>query len=87
MGREVAVITSLRAEAMAAARAGRREEHDALVREALLSLAQQVDVVLVAQASAAEALRPEDVASLPAPVLTSPRLALARLRDWLSAED
>jgi len=87
MGREVAVITSLRAEAMAAARAGRREEHDALVREALLSLARQVDVVLVAQASAAEALRPEDVASLPAPVLTSPRLALARLRDWLSAED
>ncbi|MHB0875501.1 MAG: aspartate/glutamate racemase family protein [Anaerolineae bacterium] len=79
-GRTVAVVTALRPEAMAAARAGRSEEHDAMVRQALAALAAQSDVLVVAQASAAQALRPEDVAALSVPVLTSPRLAMERLK-------
>jgi Asp/Glu/hydantoin racemase len=84
LGRPATVVTELLPEAMAAARGGRREEHDALVRAAVAALAGRSDVVLVAQASAAQALRPEEVRALPAPVLTGPRLALERLRrDWL----
>lgn len=80
LDRSATVVTELLPEAMAAARAGRREEHDALVRAAVAALAERTDVVLVAQASAAQALRPEELSALPAPVLTGPRLALERLR-------
>jgi len=82
-GRPVEVIMALRAEAMAALRAGRRDEHDAMVRQALSELAAGCDVLVVAQASAAQALRPEDLQSLPVPLLTSPRLAMERLREAL----
>jgi Asp/Glu/hydantoin racemase len=82
-GRAVEVVTCLRAEAMAAARAGHREEHDALVRAAVRELAPKSDVVVMAQASAAQALREEDLTALGVPLLTSPRLAMERLRGEL----
>jgi hypothetical protein len=86
LGRRVEIVGSLCAEAMAANRAGRREEHDALVRAALLDLAPRCDVVLVAQASAAQALGGLAQEALPRPVLTSPRLALQKVRrEWLGS--
>ena len=84
-GRSVEVVTELRAEAMGAARAGQREEHDEIVRAALVELSHRCDVLVVAQASAAQALRPQDVEALAAPVLTSPRLAIERLREEMGA--
>ena len=90
LGREVQAITGLCGEAMDALRAGRSEDHNRLVREALNDLARDADVVLMAQASAARALRPEDMQELDAVVLTSPRLALEGLRDsteWARKEE
>ena len=79
-GCEIEVTTDLNSSAMAALRSGRRKEHDELVRESLANLAERADVVLVAQASAAQALRPEDKEVLTARWLTSPRLGMERLR-------
>ena len=84
-GLEVEVVTELCEEAMGAARRGERQRHDALVRQAVSELGQRCDVLLMAQASAAQALREEDRSALPVPVLTSPRLAMERLRRELPA--
>ncbi len=63
---------------------GDREGHDAVLAEALRDLSKEVDVVVLAQASMARVLD-----SLPANVqdkfLTSPRLAMMRVRDVLRA--
>ncbi len=80
-GRQVEIITGLCEEAMTALRSGWREEHDRMVRAALSDLVRGCDVLLMAQASAAQALRQEDQEALGMPVLTSPRLALEWLRD------
>ena len=83
-GRRVEVVTELRTEAMAAARARRPDEHDTIVRAALLDLSKRCDILVVAQASAAQALRPEDLPALAAPVLTGPRLAMEKLQRELT---
>jgi Asp/Glu/hydantoin racemase len=80
-GRQVEIVTGLCEEAMTALRSGRREDHDRMVRAALANLVRGCDVLLMAQASAAQALRQEDQEALGVPVLTSPRLALEWLRD------
>ncbi|NPV07705.1 MAG: Asp/Glu/hydantoin racemase [Anaerolineae bacterium] len=86
LGRPVKVVASLQADAMAAAREGRQDEHDRAVRAAVARLAAQSDVIVMAQASAAQALLAEDLRALPVPVLTSPRLALSRVRQLLTGE-
>jgi Asp/Glu/hydantoin racemase len=58
--------------------AGRTAEHDGIVLEELQRLCAVSDVVLLAQASMASALRSE--VELQVPVLTGPRLALERIR-------
>jgi len=80
-GRQVEIVIGLCEEAMAALRNGRREDHDRLVRAALSDLVRGCDVLLMAQASATQALRQEDQDGLGVPILTSPRLALEWLRD------
>jgi hypothetical protein len=50
--------------------------HDAQVRQAICDLATRSDVVVLAQASTARALDALVHAGLPAPVLSSPHLAL-----------
>lgn len=64
--------------------AGDREGHDALLVDALGSLAARVDMVVLAQASMARVL-PELSGALREKFLTSPRLGMARVRDVLSA--
>ena len=80
-GKAVTIIGSLHPEAMTALQRGDGETHDRILREAFPALAAQVELVLLAQASMARA-----AAGLPqsrVPILTSPRLAVARLAERL----
>ena len=83
-GKEVTPKLVLVEGAIAALFAGDGESHDRLVAEAALSLARHSDVVVLAQASMARALAamPED--QRPAPILSSPHLALAQVRQLLA---
>jgi Asp/Glu/hydantoin racemase len=83
-GKEVTPELVLVEGAIAALFAGNGESHDRLVAEAALSLAGHSDVVVLAQASMARALAamPED--QRPAPILSSPHLALAQVRQLLA---
>jgi len=67
--------------AFEALRAGDAERHDTLVRDALRSLASEVDVVVLAQASMARVLDERTVDEIGVPVLSSPRFGLARAAD------
>jgi len=55
--------------------------HDRMVKEAVLELARRVEVVVLAQASTARALDVIPEAERPVPILSSPHLALQRVRD------
>lgn len=84
MDRAAEVTTSLAEGAFQALRSGDGAQHDALVVAALQTLAANVDVIVLAQASMARAVNGAD--SLEAdgrsvPILTSPRLGVERLRD------
>jgi Asp/Glu/hydantoin racemase len=83
-GKEVTPELVLVEGAIAALFAGDGESHDRLVAESALSLARHSDVVVLAQASMARALAamPED--QRPAPILSSPHLALAQVRQLLA---
>lgn len=74
-GREITMVARLCEGAFAALAAGDRDGHDRLVREAFEEVAPQVDVVVLAQASMADAL-PASVRAAGA-VLTSPELGIA----------
>jgi Asp/Glu/hydantoin racemase len=63
--------------------AGDTAGHDAAVAKELAALAQDVDVIVLAQASMARALDALD-APLAVPVLTSPELGVAHIRDALA---
>jgi Asp/Glu/hydantoin racemase len=78
-GLEVDVRAVVCAGAFEAVTAGDVERHDALVREGLLDLARERDIIVLAQASMARVLGriPKDELSIP--VLASPRLAVERL--------
>lgn len=79
-GRTVTIDVALREEAYRALIAGDRACHDAIVTEAALSLAQDHDVVVLAQASLAH-LQPAIAAAVDVPVLASPETCLAALGD------
>ena len=74
-GREITVIDRLCDGAFAHLANGEREAHDRLVREAFEELAPQVDIIVLAQASMANAL-PASAANT-VTVLTSPELGIA----------
>lgn len=78
-GRNVDVVSRVCAGAFEALDAGDVARHDAMVADELTSLASEVDVVVLAQASMARiaATLPE----LDIPVLSSPRLAVESLAD------
>lgn len=80
-GKSIEIVGSLHPQAMAALVRGDGDSHDRILLEALPGLAAQVDLVLLAQASMARlvSLLPD----LPVPVLTSPQLAVAHLRELL----
>jgi Asp/Glu/hydantoin racemase len=77
-GKNIELVTSLHPDAMAALQRGDGETHDRILLAALPDLAAGVELVLLAQASMAR-LVPR-LPHLGVPVLTSPRLAVARLR-------
>ena len=79
VGKQIEIVPSLHPEAMAALQRGDAETHDRILLEALPSLASQVDLVILAQASMAR-VEPKLPRDLPVPVLTSPGLAVERLR-------
>ncbi len=84
-GKHIEIVQSLHPEAMAALVRGDDATHDRILLEALPALAAQVELVLLAQASMAR-LAP----SLPevgVPVLTSPPLAVQRLRSAIATAD
>jgi Asp/Glu/hydantoin racemase len=84
LGKRIELVPSVHPEAMAALNRGDGETHDRILLEALPDLARQVELVLLAQASMAR-LAPKLPADLGVPVLTSPGLAVERLRETLAA--
>lgn len=80
-GREIEIVESLCSKAFEAVLAGDGETHDRLLSAALISLMEDVDVVVLAQASMARvaALLPTSKV----PVLSSPELAVKRVRSLM----
>lgn len=76
LGREPELLVRLCDGAFDAARAGDRARHDALVLAEIRAVAEQVGVVLLAQASMARALADLAPGEIAVPVLTSPPLAV-----------
>jgi Asp/Glu/hydantoin racemase len=85
-GREVDIELVLVENALEALLKGAEDTHDRLVRDAVLELAGRVDVVVLAQASMARVLNVIPEGERPVPVLSSPHLALERVRTIVSAE-
>ena len=83
-GKLVRVVPHLCAGAFDALAAGDRSSHDELVRDGLRRLCQEVDVVVLAQASMARVVdaAADEVGRVP--VLSSPRLAMTRVADLLA---
>lgn len=71
--------------AFAQLKAGDAEGHDARIADALLTLSKETDVIVLAQASMARVLPRLGDALGPIPVLTSPELGMAHIRDALGA--
>lgn len=63
--------------------AGDGATHDKLVKEGLMRLSGQVDVVVLAQASMARVLAEIPADQLPVPVLSSPGLAMEQIQETL----
>ncbi|HEY4269120.1 MAG TPA: aspartate/glutamate racemase family protein [Galbitalea sp.] len=79
--REVELVPRLCEGAFDALVRGDAATHDRLVQEAIDEMSQDLDVVVLAQASMARVL--DGRAEGPVPVLSSPRIAMPRLRELL----
>ncbi len=86
-GRDVQVTPCLCEGALEKLLAGDVATHDAMVKEKLNLLMQQVDVIVLAQASMARVSGQLDPATLTIPVLSSPRLAFEKLAQELNAAE
>jgi Asp/Glu/hydantoin racemase len=80
LGHKIQVVPSLVPHALEALGRGERERHDELVLDSARALAQQVKVIVLAQASLAK-LQPVLARELPLPVLASPPLIMDLLRN------
>lgn len=78
-GRRVEVILGLCDGALVRLLAGEVETHDRMVTEKMLSLVNQVDLIVLAQASMARVASQWSPQQCPVPVLSSPRLAIEYL--------
>ena len=72
--------------ALTALLSGDNENHDRLVRAAIIELSKHSDVVMLAQASMARVLSAIPVAEQRVPLLSSPHLALDQVRRLISPE-
>lgn len=76
-GREVEIITHLCKGAFEAVSTGDASTHDRIVREGLLALMDQVEVIVLAQASMARVVDTLPEEEKKVPILSSPRLGVA----------
>jgi aspartate/glutamate racemase len=84
-GREIQLDAVLRPDAFEALTAGRREQHDEIVLGEVAALARRNELVMLAQASMghlAERIPPD----LGVPVLSSPDLAVEKVKEILTAD-
>lgn len=84
VGKDVELTPVLRDEAFTAMRSGDGERHDEIVREALMDLALDVDVIVLAQASMARVVASLEPGTLSVPVLSSPGSGMGRLGSILA---
>ena len=84
MGRDVELDAVVKPEAFAALAAGRRDEHDAIVLAEVERLAERNEIVLLAQASMGH-LAARVPAKVTVPVLSSPILAVQKVKQLLSS--
>lgn len=84
MGRDVELDAVLKPEAFQALSAGRRDEHDRIVLAEVERLAQSNELVMLAQASMGH-LASKVPASIAVPVLSSPTLAVSKVKELLDA--
>jgi Asp/Glu/hydantoin racemase len=82
-GRTVELVECLCEGAFPAVLAGDTETHDRLLRKALLEDLQEVDAIVLAQASMARVVATLAPGALRAPVFSSPELAILRARQVL----
>ncbi len=80
--KDVKIIKSLAGNAWQAMLAGRRDEHDAIIRREAKAIAGQVDVIVLAEGSLAR-LGDTLAAETGRPVLAGPRPAVEAVRDML----
>lgn len=84
-GREIQTVAHLCSGAFEAVSAGDTETHDRIVREGLLALMDQVDVIVLAQASMARVVDTLSEAEKRVPILSSPRLGVAAAKKAIEA--
>ena len=84
-GKQVEMETVLCQGAFEALGAGKTDVHDRVVKENLKGLMERVDVVVLAQASMARVADQFSPAERKAPILSSPRLGVLRLRGVLES--
>jgi len=82
MGREIELDAVLKPEAFQALAAGRRDEHDAVVLAEVERLAETNELVMLAQASMGH-LASQVPAGVKVPVLSSPTLAVSKVKEML----
>ncbi|MBW9064099.1 Asp/Glu/hydantoin racemase [Rhizobium herbae] len=83
MGLNVSLTSRLCEGAFDKLRSGDRAAHDAMIRQGLASLVDSVDVVVLAQASMANALN--EMSETSVPILTSPELGVLHIASALNA--
>jgi Asp/Glu/hydantoin racemase len=84
-GKQVEVETVLCQGAFEALGAGKTDVHDRVVKENLKGLMERVDVVVLAQASMARVVDQLSAAERKAPILSSPRFGVLRLKGVLES--
>ena len=57
--------------------------HDAIIREEIISMSAEVDIIVLAQASMARVLSHKDISSVKIPILSSPELGVLALKSQL----
>jgi aspartate/glutamate racemase len=80
VGKDITVVPVLVEHAFDAIRRGDVETHDRLVKQAVVDTAPGVDVIVLAQASMARVLQQLSEAERRVPVLSSPQLAMERVK-------
>jgi Asp/Glu/hydantoin racemase len=84
--KDVELTPVLRDEAFTAMRSGDGTRHDEIIGEALMDLAVDVDVIVLAQASMARVVATLEPGALSVPVFSSPSSGMARLASVLAAD-